>query len=146
MASPPNDSGGWWDLLHQWKTASISVIGLGVFQGIRMLINDYKDRRHPEGKVDRSDKAEARQWLSQQDRRVRETVTDVNNENSRLRTRNVELDAEVAAREVDVGKERASGMAHYQHSVRLFEIIVELIHDWRNGKPPPDKTPDFDKT
>ena len=44
----------------------------------------------------------------------------------------------------DVDHERSSGVAHYNKTLRMYDLIVELVHDWRNGKPPPDKTPDFD--
>jgi hypothetical protein len=137
MASPPNDS-SWWDLIQQWKTGALTIIGLGMMQGIRMWLSDYKDKRNPDAKADRADKAEARQWLSQQDRRVRETVERTDSENVRLRTRIDELES-------DVERERKSGMGHYEHSLRLFDYIVQLVHDWRNGKSPPEKVSDFDK-
>ena len=143
MANPPPDT-SWWDLIQQWKTGALTLIGIGIVQGIRMWVNDLKNKRDPETRAERNDKAEARLWLSQQDRRVRERVEQTDTENARLRARIEALETEVSAREADAERERTSGMRHYQKTVDIYQYVVRLVHDWRNGKPPPDEIQKFD--
>jgi hypothetical protein len=148
MSGPSNDP-TLWDYMtqwaQQWKPGWIGLVVLGVGKGLKMLWQDYKDKKNPDAKADRLDRAEAKAWLSQQDRRVRGVVEGTNAENARLLHRVEELEKDVADLETQVDNERRSGMSHYQRNVRLYDYIVQSVHDWRNGGMPPDKIPDMDK-
>jgi hypothetical protein len=144
MSGTPNDP-SLWDFVQQWKPGALGLIGLGAIQGLRMWWRDYRDGKDPVAKAERLDRAETKAWLSQQDRRVRAVVEQTNAENNRLRERVEELEKDLEASQTEVDSERTSGFGHYQGKIRMYNLIVQLILDWRSGKTPPEKIPEMDK-
>jgi hypothetical protein len=130
------------DLLQQFKTFAVGVVALGVYRGIRMWLNNLGDK---DSKADRQDKAETKDWLSQQDRRFRDVVDRTNADNVRLLERNGKLEGEMMAKDAEIDRERKSGMHHYQVSVDIYQYAQGLVHDWRNGQNPPDKMKKFEE-
>jgi hypothetical protein len=131
---PPSASGDLSAFFQQWKTLAVSVIGIGVFRGIRMFLASQKD---PDTVGERKERQEAAQWLSRQDRRFRDAVDRTDADNQKFRDRIDALEAEIIKKDAEIERERQSGTAHYLKTIRIYAYVSNLVHDWRNGQPPP---------
>ena len=129
MAAPSDDwLGQVWSAV--WPGVTVVVSGVaGLFA--KTFWSSVLSAHSEEAKQEKQDEKERRQL-------VRNLDTRASAELERAWKRSDELQEEVDA-------ERRSGMDHYHARIRLYDYVVELIHDWRAGKPPPDKVPDFDK-
>jgi cell division protein FtsB len=123
------------ETIKEWLPGALGLLLAAIGYQLRNWVNSLRD---PDLRERRSSEREQKAWLTSEERRVRESVNSTTEENKDLRARVHSLEKEVAA-------ERKSGMDHYSKTVRLYDYVVKLIHDWRNGNEPPDHTPDFDK-
>ncbi len=73
-----------------------------------------------------------------QDDRAREADAQADlNEAARGLVRDLRSDNEALRLECE--RERASGLGHYQRTLRLYGLLTVWFRDWHAGKPPPEQ-------
>jgi hypothetical protein len=136
VTNPPPDLGdSLYNFFQQWKAMVGGVLAIGVYRGIRMFIDSLGE---PSTEIERRGKRDTAEWLSKQDRRFRDAVDRTDSDNTRLRDRIDTLEGEITKKDAEIEHERQSGISHYLRTIRIYTYLATLVHDWRNGRPPPD--------